>query len=126
MASNLEKLITEIGGLTVLELADLTKALEEKFGVSASMAIGAAAPAAGAAEPAAAEKNEFKVELLDAGANKLEALKALRKVKKDLGLIEAKKIVESAPVVIAEAASKEDAQALREALEAAGAKVKLS
>ena len=126
MASNLEKLITEIGGLTVLELADLTKALEEKFGVSASMAIGAAAPAAGAAEPAAAEKNEFKVELLDAGANKLEALKALRKVKKDLGLIEAKKIVESAPVVLAEAASKEDAQALREVLEAAGAKVKLS
>lgn len=127
MSSNLEKLVTEIGGLTVLELADLTKALEEKFGVSASMAVGVAAPsAAGAAAPAAEEKNEFKVELLDAGANKLEALKALRKIKKDLGLIEAKKIVESAPVVIAEAASKADAQALKEALEAAGAKVKLS
>lgn len=127
MSSNVEKLVTEIGGLTVLELADLTKALEEKFGVSASMAVGVAAPAAaGAAAPAAEEKNEFKVELLDAGANKLEALKALRKVKKDLGLIEAKKIVESAPVVIAEAASKEDAKAFKEALEAAGAKVKLS
>jgi large subunit ribosomal protein L7/L12 len=126
MSSNVEKLVTEISGLTVLELADLTKALEEKFGVSASMAIGAAAPAAAAGAPAAEEKTEFKVELLDAGANKLEALKALRKVKKDLGLIEAKKVVESAPVVIAEAASKDEAQALKEALEAAGAKVKLS
>ena len=126
MSSNvLDKLVTEISALTVLELADLTKALEEKFGVSATMAMGSGAPAAAAA-PAAEEKTEFKVELLDSGANKIETIKALRKVKKELGLVEAKKMVESAPIVVAEAASKADAQALKEALEAAGAKVKLS
>lgn len=127
MSSNvLEKLVTEISGLTVLELADLTKALETKFGVSASMAMSAGAPAAAAGAPAAEEKTEFKVELLDGGPNKIETIKALRKVKKELGLVEAKKLVESTPVVVAEAASKADAQALKEALEAAGAKVKLS
>ena len=127
MSSNvLEKLVTEISGLTVLELADLTKALETKFGVSASMAMSAGAPAAAAGAPAAEEKTEFKVELLDGGPNKIETMKALRKVKKELGLVEAKKLVESTPVVVAEAASKADAQALKEALEAAGAKVKLS
>ena len=127
MSSNvLEKLVTEISGLTVLELADLTKALETKFGVSASMAMSAGAPAAAAGAPAAEEKTEFKVELLDGGPNKIETIKALRKVKKERGLVEAKKLVESTPVVVAEAASKADAQALKEALEAAGAKVKLS
>lgn len=129
MSSKVVNLLEEIKGLTVLELADLTKALEAAFGVSAAMPVAAAgAPAAAAAgAPAKAEeKSEYKVELLDSGANKIEAIKALRKVKKELGLTDAKKIVESAPVVVADAASKEEANALKEALEAAGAKVKLS
>jgi large subunit ribosomal protein L7/L12 len=127
MSSKVVNLLEEIKALTVLELADLTKALEEAFGVSASMPT-AAAPAAVADASAAKseEKSEYKVELLDSGANKIESIKALRKVKKELGLTDAKKIIESAPIVIAEAASKEDANALKEALEAAGAKVKLS
>lgn len=126
MSSKVVNLLEEIKALTVLELADLTKALEEAFGVSAAMPT-AAAPAAEAAAPAKSEeKSEYKVELLDGGANKIESIKALRKVKKELGLTDAKKIVESAPIVIAEAAPKEEANALKEALEAAGAKVKLS
>jgi len=127
MSSKVVNLLEEIKALTVLELADLTKALEEAFGVSASMpTAAAAAPAAAASAAKTEEKSEYKVELLDSGANKIESIKALRKVKKELGLTDAKKIIESAPIVIAEAASKEDANALKEALEAAGAKVKLS
>ena len=125
MAKALETIVEQIGVLTVLELADLVKMIESKFGVSAAMPVAGVAAAAEAA-PAAEAKTEFKVELLEGGANKIEAIKALRKVKKELGLTEAKKLIESAPTVIAEAASKEDAQALKEALEAAGAKVKLS
>ena len=120
----LERIVEEVGALTLLEVADLVKMMEEKFGVSA--AAPAAAGAAAAPVAAEAEKTEYKVELLDSGPNKIEAIKALRKVKKELGLTDAKKMVESAPVVIAEAASKADAQAFKEALEAAGAKVKLS
>lgn len=126
MAKALETIVEQIGALTVLELADLVKMIEEKFGVSAAMPVGGAVAAAAEAAPAAEAKTEFKVELLDAGANKIEAIKALRKVKKELGLTEAKKLIDSAPTVIAEAASKDDAQALKEALEAAGCKVKLS
>lgn len=127
MSSKVMNLLEEIKGLTVLELADLTKALEEAFGVSAAMPVAAVAAAPAAGNTAAAEeKSEFKVELLDSGENKMEVIKAIRKVKKDLGLIEAKKLVESAPIVIADAASKDDAKAMKEALEAAGAKVKLS
>lgn len=123
----LERIVEEVGALTLLEIADLVKMMEEKFGVSAAMPVAAAGGAAAAAPAAAeAEKSEYKVELLDSGANKIEAIKALRKVKKELGLTDAKKLIESAPVVIAEAASKADAQALKEALEAAGGKVKLS
>lgn len=128
MSSKVMNILEEIKGLTVLELADLTKALEEAFGVSAAMpvAAAAAAPAAAAGAAAAEEKSEYKVELLDSGENKIEVIKAIRKVKKELGLTDAKKLVESAPVVVADAASKADAQAMKEALEAAGAKVKLS
>ena len=127
MALNKEKFIEEIGGMSVLELSDLVKALEEKFGVSAA-APAAAAASAGAAAPAAAasaEKTEFKVELTDGGAEKIKVIKALRTVTA-LGLTEAKKAVEEAPTVIAEAASKADAEKMREALVAAGAKVTLS
>lgn len=126
---SIDQLITDISSLTVLELAELTKALEDKFGVSAAampMASAAASPAGAPAAKKEEEKSEYKVELLEAGADKMKTLKALRAIKKDLGLIEAKKMVEEAPTVLAEAASKEEAQAMKEALEAAGAKVKLS
>lgn len=124
---NIETLINSISSLTVLELAELTKALETKFGVTAAMpmASGAAASSAEAAAPVE-EKSEFKVELLDAGAEKIKTIKALRKVKKDLGLTEAKAMADSAPVVIAEGVSKADAKMMQDELEAAGAKVKLS
>lgn len=120
----LERIVEEVGALTLLEIADLVKLMEEKFGVSAAMPVAAAAAAAPAA--AEAEKTEYKVELLDSGPNKIESIKALRKVKKELGLTDAKKLIESAPIVIAESAPKADALALKEALEAAGGKVKLS
>ena len=125
---SVETLVETISGLTVLELAELTKALEAKFGVSAAMPMMAAgAPAAPAAEVKKEdEKSEYKVELLDGGPDKIKTIKALRQAKKDLGLTEAKKMVEEAPVVIAEAASKDDAKQMKEVLEAAGAKVKLS
>lgn len=131
MASkSFDKLIEEIGNMSVLDLADLVKELETKFGVSAamSMSAGAAAPAAGAAEGAKEEKSTYKVTLTDGGAEKLKSIKALRTVT-TLGLAEAKKAVEDAaatPFVIAESASKADAQKMKEAMEAAGAKVQLS
>ncbi len=126
MASNQEQMIQQIGNMTVLELAELVKALETTFGVSAAapMAAGpAAAPAEGAAK--AEEKSEYKVELEKGGDDKIKTIKALRSVT-PLGLTEAKKAVEEAPTVIAEAASKEDAKKMKEALEAVGAVVKLS
>lgn len=130
MAANMqEKLIEQISGLTVLELADLVKALETKFGVSAAMPTAAAAPAAAAAAaPVAEEKSEYKVTLKDAGddSKKIAIIKGLRKVVPALNLTDAKKLVESAPAVILEAASKDDAKKIKEELEAAGAKVELS
>lgn len=123
---SLDNLIENISTLTVLELAELTKALEEKFGVSAAMPVAAAAPAAAGETVAAQEKTEYKVELIESGSEKIKVIKALRSVKKDLGLTDAKKIVESAPIVIAESVGKDEAQAMKEAIEAAGAKVKLS
>ena len=124
---NIENLISSISSLTVLELAELTKALETKFGVTAAMpmASGASSASAEAAAPVE-EKTEFKVELMDAGAEKIKTIKALRKVKKDLGLTEAKTMVDSAPVVVAEGVSKADAKMMQDELEAAGAKVKVS
>jgi large subunit ribosomal protein L7/L12 len=126
MAKSYEQIIDQIGGMSVFELAELVKALEEKFGVSAAMPV-AAAPAASAAEaPAQAEaKSEYKVTLKDGGPEKIKTIKALRSVT-TLGLTEAKKAVEEAPTVIAEAASKDDAKKMKEALEAAGAKVELA
>lgn len=128
MSKSMENLVKEISGLTVLELAELTKALESAFGVSAAMPMAAAMPAgeAPAAGKKEEEKTEFKVELLDSGANKINVIKALRQVKKDLGLTEAKKMAEETPSVVAEAASKDEAKVMKETLEAAGAKVKLS
>jgi large subunit ribosomal protein L7/L12 len=121
-----DQLIDAIGSMTVLELAELVKALETKFGVSAAMPVGAAAPASAAPEAKKEEeKSEYKVELTEGGPDKIKTIKALREVT-TLGLTEAKKAVEEAPTVIAEAAAKADAQKMKEKLEAAGAKVKLS
>lgn len=122
-----DKLIEEIGGMTVLELADFVKALEDKFGVSAAMPMAAApvAAAAAAAPEAAEEKSKYKVTLQDSGPDKIKTIKALKSVTQ-LNLTEAKKAVDEAPSVIAEEASKDDAKKMKEALEAAGAKVQLS
>jgi large subunit ribosomal protein L7/L12 len=129
MAANMqEKLIQDISNMTVLELADLVKALEEKFGVSAAMPTAAAAPAAAATVAAVEEKSEYKVTLKEAGddSKKIAVIKALRKVVPALNLTDAKKMVESTPAVVLEAASKDDAKKIKEELEAAGAKVELS
>lgn len=125
MSKNFDQIIDTIEKMNVLELADLVKTLEEKFGVSAAaMAAPAAAAQAGPAA-AAVEKTEFKVILKDMGPDKIKTIQALRKVV-TLGLAEAKKTVESAPTTIAEAVSKEEAQKMKETLEAAGAKVELA
>lgn len=116
------QILEEIKTLTILELADLVKALEEEFGVSAApvAVAGAAAPAAAAAE----EKTEFDVILTGAGANKLAVIKVVRELT-GLGLKDAKDLVESAPKPIKEGASKEDAEAIKTKLTEAGASVEL-
>jgi large subunit ribosomal protein L7/L12 len=122
----LQKIAEQIEGLNVLELSELAKYLEEKFGVS-GMPMMAAAPAGGAAAAAepAEEKTEFTVELADAGANKLGVIKAVRELVPTLGLIDAKKLVESAPKAVLENVKKEAADEAKAKLEAAGAKVNL-
>lgn len=119
----IEKLIEEIEKLTVIELADLVKAIEEKFGVSAAAAVVAAGPAAGGAA-GAEEKTEFNVVLKDAGATKIAVIKAVREAT-GLGLKEAKDLVDAAPKTIKENMPKEDAEKLVEALKAAGATVEM-
>jgi large subunit ribosomal protein L7/L12 len=112
-----------VKGLTILELADLVKALEEEFGVSAAPVAVAAAPGAAAA-PAAEEKTEFDVILKAAGANKLAVIKVAREIT-GLGLKDAKDLVEAAPKAIKEGVSKEDADKIAEQLKAAGAEVEV-
>ena len=112
-----------VKGLTILELADLVKALEEEFGVSAAP-VAAAAPVAGAAAPVAEEKTEFDVILKNAGANKLAVIKVAREIT-GLGLKDAKDLVESAPKAIKEAVAKEEAEKIAEQLKAAGAEVEV-
>lgn len=120
-----EKLITEIGNMSVIELNDFVKALEEKFGVSAATMSAGAAPAAGAAAAApAAEKAEYDVKLTDAGAQKIQVIKALKGAT-TLSLSEAKEKVDGAPVVVANKLAKADAEKLKKELETAGAKVEL-
>ena len=119
----IENIIAEIEKLTVLELADLVKAIEEKFGVSAAAAAVVAAPAAGAA--AAEEKTEFNVVLKEAGANKIAVIKVVREAT-GLGLKEAKDLVDGAPKTIKENMPKADAEKLAEDLKAAGAVVELA
>ena len=112
-----------VKGLTILELADLVKALEEEFGVSAAPVAVAAAPGAAAA-PAAEEKTEFDVVLKAAGANKLAVIKVAREIT-GLGLKDAKDLVESAPKTIKEAIAKDEAEKIAEQLKAAGAEVEV-
>ena len=109
--------------LTILELADLVKALEEEFGVSAAP-VAAAAPVAGAAAPVAEEKTEFDVILKAAGANKLAVIKVAREIT-GLGLKDAKDLVEGAPKTIKEAVAKDEAEKIAEQLKAAGAEVEI-
>jgi large subunit ribosomal protein L7/L12 len=125
MAAKVEKLMEEIGNLSVLELAELTQSLEEKFGVSAAMPAAAPAAAGGGEEAQEEAKSEFKVELTDVGSEKFKVIKALRKVNKDLGLTEAKKMIEELPAVLGESVPKEDAEEMKKTLEEVGAKVKL-
>ena len=112
-----------VKGLTILELADLVKALEEDFGVSAAP-VAAAAPVAGAAAPAAEEKTEFDVILKSAGASKLNVIKVVREIT-GLGLKDAKDLVEAAPKTIKEAIAKDEADKIAEQLKAAGAEVEV-
>jgi len=114
-----------VKGLTILELADLVKALEEEFGVSAAPVAVAAAPgAAGAAAPAAEEKTEFDVVLKAAGASKLNVIKVVREIT-GLGLKDAKDLVEAAPKTVKEAVAKDEADKIAEQLKAAGAEVEV-
>ena len=120
----IEKIIAEVETLTVLELADLVKAIEEKFGVSASAAVVAVAGAAAGA-PAAEEKSEFNVILKDAGASKIQVIKAVREAT-GLGLKEAKDLVDGAPATVKENVAKEEAEKMKAALTEAGATVELA
>ena len=125
-SKSFEKLIEEIGSMSVLDLADLVKELENKFGVSAAMPV-AEAPVAGAsAQEAAEEKSEYKVTLKEGGPEKIKTIKALRSVVSGLSLSDAKKAVEDAPTVIAESAPKAEAEKMKKALEEVGSKVELA
>jgi large subunit ribosomal protein L7/L12 len=125
LTPNLQKIVDAVSELTVLEVSELVKALEDKFGVSAApvAVAGASAPAA-VAEPVE-EKTIFNVVITDAGANKIAVIKAVREIKTDLGLVEAKNLVEKTPATLLEEAKKEDAEAAKKKLEEAGAKVEL-
>ena len=116
-------MIEELKALSVLELSELVKAVEEEFGVSAAAAVAVAAPAAGGAA-AAEEKTEFDVELTEAGDQKVKVIKVVREIT-GLGLKEAKDVVDGAPKVVKEQASKEEAEEIKKKLEEVGAKVTL-
>lgn len=119
--ADIAKFIEEIKALSVMELADLVKAIEEEFGVSAAAPVMVAGPAAG---PAADEKSEFDVVLVDAGASKMGVIKLVKEIT-GLGLKEAKELVDNAPKNVKEGLSKADAEELKTKLEEAGAKVEL-
>ena len=125
MSEKVVKLIEDVKALTVLELSELVKALEEEFGVSAAAPVAvAAAPVAGGAAPAAEEKTEFDVVLKSAGANKIAVIKVVREIT-GLGLKEAKALVDEAPKTLKEGVSKDDAESMKAKLTEAGAEVEL-
>lgn len=122
--ADLQKIVDELSGLTVLEAADLAKMLEEKWGVSAAAAVAVAAGPAGGGVAAAEEKTEFTVVLASAGDKKIEVIKEVRALT-GLGLKEAKDLVEGAPKAVKEGANKEEADKIKATLEKVGAKVEL-
>ncbi len=125
MSDKIQTILTQVEQLSVLELSELVKAMEEKFGVSAAApAMMMAAPAAGAGAPAAEEKTEFDVELTDAGANKINVIKAVKELT-GLGLADAKGIVDKAPAMIKQGVAKADAENMKKKVEEAGGKVTL-
>jgi len=125
MALSKAEILDAVAGLTVLELSELIKDMEEKFGVSAAAAaVAVAAPAAGGGAAAAEEKTEFDVILAEVGANKVSVIKAVREIT-GLGLKEAKDLVDGAPKAVKEGVAKADAEAAQKKLEEAGAKVEL-
>ncbi|MCK4857468.1 MAG: 50S ribosomal protein L7/L12 [candidate division Zixibacteria bacterium] len=126
MSENVEKLVEMISGLTVMELADLSSALQEKFGVSAAMPMMAAGavPAAGAGEAAAEEQTEFTVMLNAAGDKKIQVIKVVREIT-TLGLKEAKELVDKAPNPVKEGISKDDADQIKTKLEEVGAQIEI-
>ncbi len=124
--SDINKIVDDLSGLTVLQVADLVKALEEKWGVSAAAPVAAVAVAGPAADAAPAEeKTEFNVILTSFGDNKINVIKAVREAVPGLGLADAKKLVESAPATLKEGATKDEAEGIKKKLEEAGAKVEL-
>jgi large subunit ribosomal protein L7/L12 len=120
-----EEIIAAVESMTVLELADLVKAMEEKFGVSAAAPVAVVAGGAGAAAPAEEEKTEFDVVLKEAGSEKIKVIKVVREVVEGLGLKEAKEMVEAAPKTIKEGVSKEEAEKIAEQFKAVGATVEI-
>ena len=123
--ADLNKIVEDLSSLTVLEAAELSKMLEEKWGVSAAAPVAvAAAPAAGGGEAPAEEKTEFDIVLAESGSNKIAVIKEVRTIT-GLGLKEAKDLVEGAPKPLKQGVKKEDAEAMKKALETAGAKVEL-
>ncbi len=123
---NVQKIVDAVKELSLMEVSELVKALEEEFGVTAAAPMMAAPVAGGAAEAGAVEeKDEFDVILKDAGSNKIAAIKAVRQLKPELGLGDAKAFVEEAPKTVLEGAKKEDAEAAKKALEEAGCVVEL-
>ncbi len=124
MSDKVVKLIEDVKSLTVLELSELVKALEEEFGVSAAAPVAVAAAAAPAAATAAEEQTEFNVILKACGANKIQVIKVVREIT-GLGLKEAKEVVDGAPKAIKEGASKDDAEAIKAKLVEAGAEVEV-
>ena len=123
--ANIEKIVEELSGLTVMEAAELSKALEEKWGVSAAAAVAVAAPPAnGAAADAGAEQTEFDVILSAIGEKKINVIKEVRSIT-GLGLKEAKDLVEAAPKPVKEGASKDEAEEIKKKLEEAGASVEI-
>jgi len=122
--ANTDALVDQLSGLTVLEVSELVKALEEKWGVSAAAPVAvAAAPAGGGGGEAAEEKTAFDVILTSFGDNKIGVIKAVREAVAGLGLAEAKKLVESAPTPVKEGATKDEAASIKAKLEEAGAKI---
>ena len=122
---NREEIISGIESMTILELADLVKEMEEKFGVSAAAPVAVAGGAAPAAAEAAEEKTEFDVVLKEAGSEKIKVIKVVREVVAGLGLKEAKELVEGAPKTLKEGVSKEDAEKIKEKLAEVGATVEI-